>query len=277
LKPNDNGVKLGLARALVEDRQADADFDLGRQLVQQDKTYGPAYDFLYERYATTGRNDDAENSLKQRVCNNPKQAAFLLELARYYVLKRKPADVAGTLRKLTADRKDFPQGSLIAGDFYGSIGQAELALPQYEAGLSSTLDENNVYRKRIAAIMAVRRNWPEVYSQVQACLKDHPDDREAKLIGAVDHIERDGGQFSVLVLPKLGALSDEQCAAVRRFGARGVAPVGTTPGESSSSAEGSRASRRMFGGCLENGVAVRGNWAEFDVRSVLDHEVVAIE
>jgi tetratricopeptide (TPR) repeat protein len=184
-KPNDNGVKLGLARALVEDRQAGAGLDLGRQLVQQDKTYGPAYDFLYERYATTGRNDDAENILKQKVSNNPKQAAFLLELARYYVVKRKPADVAGTLRKLTGDRKDFPEGSLIAGDFYGSIGQADLALPQYEAGLNSTVKEKNVYRKRIAVIMAARRNWPEVYAQVQASLKDHPDDQEAKLMRAV--------------------------------------------------------------------------------------------
>ena len=184
-KPNDTGVKLGLARALVEDRQPDAGIELGRQLVQQDKTYGPAYDFLFERYATSGRNEDAESILKQKVSNNPKQAAFLLELARYYVSQRRPADVAGTLRKLTDNHKDFPEGLLIAGDFYGSIGQADLALPQYEAGLSSATKEKNVYRKRIAAIMAARRNWPEVYVQVLACLKDHPDDQEAKLMRAV--------------------------------------------------------------------------------------------
>jgi hypothetical protein len=36
-----------------------------------------------------------------------------------------------------------------------------------------------------------------------------------------DHIARDANQFSALVLPNLGALSDAQCAAVRQFAAKG--------------------------------------------------------
>jgi len=36
-----------------------------------------------------------------------------------------------------------------------------------------------------------------------------------------DHIERDAGQFSLLVLPNLGAMSDGQVAGVRRFVERG--------------------------------------------------------
>ena len=42
-----------------------------------------------------------------------------------------------------------------------------------------------------------------------------------------DHIERDAGEFSVLALPNVGALSDEQCAAIRRFSARGGGVVAT--------------------------------------------------
>jgi hypothetical protein len=42
-----------------------------------------------------------------------------------------------------------------------------------------------------------------------------------------DHIDRDAEQFSALALPNLGALSDEQCAAIRRFVARGGGLVAT--------------------------------------------------
>jgi hypothetical protein len=42
-----------------------------------------------------------------------------------------------------------------------------------------------------------------------------------------DHIERDAGEFSALALPNLGALSDEQCAAIRQFSARGGGVVAT--------------------------------------------------
>jgi hypothetical protein len=36
-----------------------------------------------------------------------------------------------------------------------------------------------------------------------------------------DHIARDGGELAVLILPNLGAMSEAQCAAVRRFVERG--------------------------------------------------------
>jgi hypothetical protein len=42
-----------------------------------------------------------------------------------------------------------------------------------------------------------------------------------------DHIDRDAGEFSALALPYLGALSDEQCAAIWRFSARGGGVVAT--------------------------------------------------
>jgi hypothetical protein len=46
-----------------------------------------------------------------------------------------------------------------------------------------------------------------------------------------DHIERDAGRFSALILPNVGALSDAQCAQVRAFVERGGGLIAT--GESS--------------------------------------------
>ena len=43
----------------------------------------------------------------------------------------------------------------------------------------------------------------------------------------VDHVDRDGGTLSVLVLPDLAALSDRQCASIRRFVERGGSLVAT--------------------------------------------------
>lgn len=42
-----------------------------------------------------------------------------------------------------------------------------------------------------------------------------------------DHIERDSARLATLVLPNLAAMSDQQCAAVRRFVARGGSVVAT--------------------------------------------------
>ncbi|HWR54186.1 MAG TPA: alpha-amylase family protein [Bryobacteraceae bacterium] len=43
----------------------------------------------------------------------------------------------------------------------------------------------------------------------------------------IDHIERDGAGMAVLILPNIGAMSDAQCAAVRRFVERGGAVIAT--------------------------------------------------
>ncbi len=43
----------------------------------------------------------------------------------------------------------------------------------------------------------------------------------------VDHIDRDGAGFSVLVLPSIAALSDARCASIRRFVERGGSLIAT--------------------------------------------------
>jgi tetratricopeptide (TPR) repeat protein len=187
-KPDDKDATFGLATALVEDNQTAAGLDLARKLIGKDETYGPAYDFLYQQYTRTGDAANAENILKLKASNNPKQAAFILELARYYASVNRPDDVTAALKRLTDNPAAFPNGRLLAGDFYAAARQPDLALPQYEAGLltaSNKTKDKNVYRKRMAAILATQRKWPETYKQLQECLKLSPDDQEAKRMRAL--------------------------------------------------------------------------------------------
>ncbi len=191
-KPEDSDAALGLTRALIEDHQAAAGIDLARQLIGKNKTYSPIYDYLYRLFAQAGDAIDAENVLKLKVSNNPKQAAFILELGRYYTSVKRPADVAATLNLLTGNPADFPDGRLLAGDFYAAAGEPALALSQYEAGLLAASDNKNgknTYRKKMATILAAQRKWPEAYTQLQEALKVTPDDQEAKFMRAVAWLE----------------------------------------------------------------------------------------
>jgi len=188
-KPDDPDATLVLARALVEDNQTEAGLDVARQLIGKDKTYGPAYDYLFQQFSQAGQAADSENVLKLKVSNNPKETAFILELGRYYTAMKRPVDVAVTLKRLTDDPVDFPNGRLIAGDFYAAAGEPDLALAQYEAGVPSASKDTIVYRKKMAIILAAQRKWPEVYRQLQECLKVSPDDQEAKRMRAVAWLE----------------------------------------------------------------------------------------
>jgi tetratricopeptide (TPR) repeat protein len=184
-KPDDFGAQLGLARALVADNQAPAGVGLAQELIRKNKAFGPAYDFLYGQYQIAGEKENAENLLKLKIENNPKQAAFILELARHYAALQKPAEVAATIERLTASSADFPDGRLLAGDFYMATGRVDLALQQYQLGMASASGKKNLYRKGMVPIFVSRRQWPEVYQQLEAVLKDNPGDEDAKLMRAL--------------------------------------------------------------------------------------------
>jgi tetratricopeptide (TPR) repeat protein len=184
-KPDDPDATLILARALVDDNQRDAGMDLVRQLIGKNKAFGPGYDFLFEQYTRAGEAAEAEKVLRQKVDNNPKESAFVLELGRYYESTKRPSDAASALKKLTDNPKDFPNGRLLAGDFYNAAGQPALAMLEYDAGLAKESKDKNLYRRRMAVLLAAQKRWPEVYSQLQQCLKTNPEDQEAKLMRAL--------------------------------------------------------------------------------------------
>ncbi|MGA3201238.1 MAG: tetratricopeptide repeat protein [Bryobacteraceae bacterium] len=181
LKPEDRDAQLGLARALAQDNQAQAGISLALDLVQKDKAFGAPYDFLFEQYQLAGKTADAENILKLKVSNNPKQAAYILELARFYAAAQNPPAVNATVQKLVADNADFPDGRLIAGDFYSSVGRFQEALEQFQEGLGAKPKDPLPYRRRLARILAGQRKWPEALAQIDAILKEKPDDQDAKL------------------------------------------------------------------------------------------------
>jgi tetratricopeptide (TPR) repeat protein len=181
IKPDDREAQLGLARALALDNQGDAAVSLALEQIRKDKTFGPAYDFLFEQYNSAGKKAEAENILKLKVENNPKQAAAILELARFYAAAQNANGVNSTIEKLISNKTDFPDGRLIAGDFYSGVGRPAEALDQYQHGLAADPKEQMKYRPRIARILAAQRKWPEALAQIDAILKEKPDDLDAKL------------------------------------------------------------------------------------------------
>lgn len=183
-KPGDPEVGLGLAVALTRDNQAQAGLDLARGLIAKDKTFGRAYDFLFEQYVTAKRSQEAEDILRLKVANNPKQEDYLLELARYYAVASKPAEMSSTLQKLLDDSADFPDSRMRVGTFYSSLGKPEEALRMFQEGAKVDPKRADEYRKSIVKVLAGQRKFSEAIEQLNELLKAHPDDKESKLARA---------------------------------------------------------------------------------------------
>jgi|CZKS01.1.fsa_nt_gi tetratricopeptide (TPR) repeat protein len=175
------GVTTELVRLLIQDGQTEEAFKLAGNVMAQHKDYGPIYDVMYTFYDTGGRVAEAENVLKTKVSNNPKQADYVLQLARYYARLQKPREMTATLQHLVTNTTDFPEGRVWVGDFYLGAKNFPEALRAYREGLSATKDarERSVYQKR--AIVALRAQGDEegAFELAARVVKENPKDDEA--------------------------------------------------------------------------------------------------
>jgi len=181
LKPDSSDVVLAYFEALVRNDQKDAAEKLIRDFIDHNKSFAPAYDQLYYQYMIDKRPDDAERLLKLKVENNPKASSYLLQLAAHYALPmvNRRADMDAVIRTLT-DEKQFPDGHLMAGDFYLlQLRDFELARQQYEAGMAALPKDKEVYQKRLIELYARSGNYAQANQLVDALLKQNPKDTDA--------------------------------------------------------------------------------------------------
>ena len=83
------------------------------------------------------------------------------------------------MRTLT-DEKQFPDGHLLAGDFYFfRLREFELAKQQYEAGMAAFPKDKAVYQKRLVELYATTGNNAQANQLVDALLKENPKDSDA--------------------------------------------------------------------------------------------------
>ncbi len=98
--------------------------------------------------------------------------------AFYYQVKRRD-DMELVMQKMT-DEKAFPDGRLLAGDFFFfRLREFDRARQEYEAGAKAFPKDKAVYQKRMVELYATTGKNPDANQLLAAILKDNPKDDEA--------------------------------------------------------------------------------------------------
>jgi tetratricopeptide (TPR) repeat protein len=179
IKPFQSEVVLLYYQALVADNQEAVGEKLARDYIAKEKNFASIYDILYARYMNTQRQDEADAILKLKVENNPKSANYLLQLAAHYAGTNRRPEMDGVIQRL-ADEKQFPDGHLLAGDFYYfRLKEIEPARKQYEAGMAAFPKDKATYQKRLVELYAVNNHGAEANQLLATILKENPKDSDA--------------------------------------------------------------------------------------------------
>ena len=114
-----------------------------------------------------------------KVQNNPTQSRYLVQLAVHYFFTGKKSDMEAVIQQLS-DEKRFPEGHLLAGDFYNfRLRDPDSAQRQYEAGIKAFPKDKAVYQKKLVELFAVAGKNQQANDTLAALLKDNPKDNDA--------------------------------------------------------------------------------------------------
>ncbi len=177
--PNQANLVMVYFTALVYNNQFPEAEKLAQDFIQKNPTDTRMYDLLYVQYARQNNVPAAEAVLKQKVANNPKEARYLVQLAGHYFFVGKKPEMEAAIKELS-DEKRFPEGHLMAGDFYYfRMRDIEDARAQFEAGMKAFPKDKATYQKRLVELYAASGNSQKANELLAAVLKENPKDNDA--------------------------------------------------------------------------------------------------
>jgi tetratricopeptide (TPR) repeat protein len=182
INQSDAGVVTELVHVLIQNGQAKEGEELAMNLINQKKpSYGRIYDQMYAYYLEARRVSDAENVLQAKMRNNPREADYILQLARHYSGLHQDAQMQATLQRLLDNAATFPQARLQVGDFYLGLRDYAEALRYYKEGLQTNPDAKvkAAYQKRAVVALLGEGNRSEAERLAAQVVKESPKDFEA--------------------------------------------------------------------------------------------------
>jgi tetratricopeptide (TPR) repeat protein len=171
-------------QVLFQDGQSADGERLALELIQSHPDAGSIYDLLCRHYRSQNRLADAENILRTKVNNNPREINAAVELAMFYAAGDKRDQMTAALQRVLDDPKTFPDAHLKVGDFYATLHDWPEALRQYQEGAAADPKEKTTYLKRIADAWLAQGKGDQATGVVGEILKELPNDDAARAVNA---------------------------------------------------------------------------------------------
>ncbi|MDQ2842489.1 MAG: tetratricopeptide repeat protein [Acidobacteriota bacterium] len=152
LKPRSRDLVGWYAQTLVAAQHRDQAIALVQEMLAHDKTWSPGYDFLFLQYSRSNDTAKAEAVIRERVAADPSNAAGYVNLANYLAATNRLSEAESVIRKVLDDKKAFPNGHQLVGDFYVRTKKYDEALQQYKAGMEENPKQAVAYQERIVAV-----------------------------------------------------------------------------------------------------------------------------
>ncbi|HTS50592.1 MAG TPA: tetratricopeptide repeat protein [Bryobacteraceae bacterium] len=211
-RPYQRELVLALAQALQADGREQRAEELAEETIEHDKAAGAIYDLLYTTYLRRHQPELAEEILQKKIADNPREGAYLMQLAFHYFMTDRRPEMQATLQRLTAAPAVFPDARLQVGDFYARIREFDRALAEFELGEKENPKIRRVYQKKSVEVLASQGRSEPAAGLLNQILGDDPKDTEALALKATLGIARGDPQELRKAISELEPLARKMAA-----------------------------------------------------------------
>ncbi len=184
IKPYSPDVVGWYAEALASVNRVPEAESLVRDMLAHDPKWGPGYDFLFILYSRQNDRPKAEAVLRERAQKNPSNVIALQNLANYLVVTNRFDEAESIIRRVADDKKTFPDGRQILGDFYFRTKKFDQALQQFQAGLKEDPKHAIQYQERIVNVYQATNRRSDALQLAKTLAEKNPKDASASEIYA---------------------------------------------------------------------------------------------
>jgi tetratricopeptide (TPR) repeat protein len=176
IKPYSRDLVGWYAEALFSAGRAEEAEALLRGMIAHDKSWDPAYDLLFVQYNKERQADKAEAVLRERVQNQPKSPAAVQNLANFLGATHRFQEGEAVLRGAANDKKDFPNGDEMLGDYYFRNRKFDQALDEYRAGVTDNPKIALQYQERVIAVYTMTGRQDQAVALAKKLAAGNPKD-----------------------------------------------------------------------------------------------------
>src|SRR3954451_13570188 len=179
IRPHSRDLISWYAEALSQAQRGPEAEALVRDMLASDKTWASGYDFLFLLYSRQNDKGKAESVLRERVKNDPASPVAVQNLANYLLATNRFDEGEAELKRVLNDKKNFPAGREMLGDFYMRSKKFDQAMQQYQAGLKEDTKNAVAYQQRIVTVYEATNRHSEAVQLAKKVADENPKDKAA--------------------------------------------------------------------------------------------------
>lgn len=175
IKPYSRDLVGWYAEALAKNHPEQSEA-LVTDMLAHDKTWGPGYDYLFLFYRKNNNPAKAEDVLRLRIQNDPKNPVALINYSNFLLLSNHYDQAEAAIKRVLDDKTAFPSGRQILGEFYARAKKYDKAMEQFQAGASENPKQALSYNERIVALDMAMGKQDDATRLAQSLATKNPKD-----------------------------------------------------------------------------------------------------